>query len=97
MDNVQNCNGYVITGHTQKNGSVSKVITKFISHPTGPQLTLSAVETVKVFSALILILISYFPSVTRFWNTYQAAFVNRTTVVLNTICTFRTMCEHLLH
>jgi hypothetical protein len=34
--------------HTQKNGEVSKVIKKCISHPTQAQHTLSAVGTVQV-------------------------------------------------
>jgi hypothetical protein len=40
------------TGHTQKNGAVSKVHKKFISLPTRAQYTLSAVETVQVSHAL---------------------------------------------
>jgi hypothetical protein len=37
-----------ITGHTQKNGGVSKVVKNVTSHPTLAQHTLSAAGTVKV-------------------------------------------------
>jgi hypothetical protein len=40
------------TGHTQKNGAVSKVDKKFISYPTWAQHTLSAAKTVQVSDAL---------------------------------------------
>ena len=40
------------TGYTQKNGAVSKVNKKFISHLTRAQRTPSAAATVKVFHAL---------------------------------------------
>jgi hypothetical protein len=40
------------TGYTQKNGAVSKVNKKFISHLTRAQHTLSAVPTVLVSHAL---------------------------------------------
>jgi hypothetical protein len=40
------------TGHTQKNGSVSKVDNKFISHHTRAQHTLSAAGTAQVSHAL---------------------------------------------
>jgi hypothetical protein len=44
------------TGYTQKNGAVSKVNKKFISHLTRAQRTLSAAATVQVSHALITIL-----------------------------------------
>jgi hypothetical protein len=44
------------TGKTQKNGAVSKVNKKCISHPTRAQHTLSAAATVQVSHALIVIL-----------------------------------------
>jgi hypothetical protein len=44
------------TGYTQKNGAVSKVNKKFISHLTRAQRTPSAVATVQVSHALITIL-----------------------------------------
>ena len=48
------------TGYTQKNGVVSKVNKKFISHLTGVQRTPSAAETVQVSHALTLrLLMSY--------------------------------------
>jgi hypothetical protein len=40
------------TGQTQKNGAVSEVDKKFISHPTWSQHRLSAAETVQVSHAL---------------------------------------------
>jgi hypothetical protein len=43
------------TGHTQKNGVVSNVIKKCISHPTRAQHTLSAVGTVQISHALITV------------------------------------------
>ena len=42
----------VYTGHTQKNGAVSKVNKKFISHLTRAQRTPSAAATVQVPHAL---------------------------------------------
>jgi hypothetical protein len=44
------------TGYTQKNGAVSKVNKKFISHLTRAQHTPSAAATVQVSHALITIL-----------------------------------------
>jgi hypothetical protein len=44
------------TGHTQKNGAISKVIKKIISHSTWAQYTLSAAGTVQVSHALIIVL-----------------------------------------
>jgi hypothetical protein len=44
------------TGYTQKNGAVSKVNEKFISHLTRAQRTPSAAATVQVSHALITIL-----------------------------------------
>jgi hypothetical protein len=44
------------TGYTQKNGAVSKVNNKFISHLTRAQHTLSAAATVQVSHALITVL-----------------------------------------
>jgi hypothetical protein len=41
------------TEHTQKNGAVSKVIKKCISHPTRAQHTLSAAGTVHGFHVII--------------------------------------------
>jgi hypothetical protein len=38
--------------HLQKNGAISKVITKLSSHPTRAQLTLSAATTVQVSHVL---------------------------------------------
>ena len=43
------------TGYTQKNGAVSKVNKKFISHLTRAQRTPSAVATVQVSHALITV------------------------------------------
>ena len=43
---------FAYTGYTQKNGAVSKVNKKFISHPTRAQHTPSAVATVQVSHAL---------------------------------------------
>jgi len=43
---------YLYTGYTQKNGAVSKLNKKFISHLTRPQSTPSAVATVQVSHAL---------------------------------------------
>jgi hypothetical protein len=40
------------TGYTQKNGAVTKVKKKFISHLTLAKRTPSAAETVRVFHAL---------------------------------------------
>jgi hypothetical protein len=40
---------YIYTGHTQKNGAVSKVNKKFMSHITRAQHTPSAAATVQVF------------------------------------------------
>ena len=42
----------IYTGYTQKNGAVSKVNKRFISHRTRAQLTLSAAATVQVSHAL---------------------------------------------
>jgi hypothetical protein len=42
----------IYTGHTQKNGAVSKVNKKFISHITRAQHTPSAAVTVQVSHAL---------------------------------------------
>ena len=47
---------YIYTGYTQKNGVVSKVNKKFISHLTRAQPTPSAAVTVQVSHALITIL-----------------------------------------
>jgi hypothetical protein len=44
------------TGCLQKNGAVSKIIKKFISHLTWAKRTPSAATTVQVFQALIIIL-----------------------------------------
>jgi hypothetical protein len=44
------------TGYTQKNGAVSKVNKKFISHLTPAQRTPSALATVQVSHALITVL-----------------------------------------
>jgi hypothetical protein len=44
------------TGYTQKNGAVSKVNKKFISHLTRAKCTPSAAETVQVSHALITVL-----------------------------------------
>jgi hypothetical protein len=44
------------TGYTQKNGAVSKVNKKFISHLTWAQRTLSGAANVQVSHALITIL-----------------------------------------
>jgi hypothetical protein len=46
------------TGYTQKNGSVSKVNKKFISHLTWAQLTPSAAATVQVSHALPVVCFS---------------------------------------
>jgi hypothetical protein len=46
----------IYTGYTQKNGAVSKVNKKFISHLTRAQRTPSAAATVQVSHALITIL-----------------------------------------
>ena len=43
---------YIYTGYTQKNGAVSKVNKKFISHLTRAQPTPSAAATVQVSHAL---------------------------------------------
>ena len=43
---------YIYTGYTQKNGAVSKVNKKFISHLTREQCTPSAAVTVQVSHAL---------------------------------------------
>jgi len=43
---------FVCTGYTQKNGAVSKVNNKFISHLTWAQRTPSAAATIQVFRAL---------------------------------------------
>jgi hypothetical protein len=43
---------YIYTGHTQKNGAVSKVNKKFMSHITRTQHTPSAAATVQVSHAL---------------------------------------------
>jgi hypothetical protein len=43
---------YINTGYTQKNGAVSKVNMKFISHLTRVQRTPPAAETVQVSHAL---------------------------------------------
>jgi len=43
---------FVCTGYTQKNGAVSKVNNKFISHLTWAQRTPSAAATIQVFHAL---------------------------------------------
>jgi hypothetical protein len=48
------CKSY--TGYTQKNGAVSKVNKKFISHLTWAQRTPSAAATVQVSHALITVL-----------------------------------------
>jgi archaellum component FlaF (FlaF/FlaG flagellin family) len=47
---------YLYTGYTQKNGAVSKVNKKFISHLIRAQRTPSAAATVQVSHALITIL-----------------------------------------
>ena len=49
-----NCRCFIAsyTGYTQKNGAVSKVNKKFISHPTRAKLTLSAAATVEVSHVL---------------------------------------------
>ena len=47
---------YFYTGYTQKNGAVSKVNKKFISHLTRAQRTPSAAATVQVSHALITVL-----------------------------------------
>jgi hypothetical protein len=54
------------TGHTQKNGAVSKVNKKFISHPTWAQHTLSAAATFPSFSCVI-----YSPSICAPWFEIQ--------------------------
>jgi hypothetical protein len=43
---------HIYTGHTQKNGAVSKIDKKFISHPARAQHTLSAAGTVEASHAL---------------------------------------------
>ena len=43
---------YIYTGYTQKNGAVSKVDKKFISHLTRAQRTPSAAATVQVSHVL---------------------------------------------
>jgi len=53
---VTNHSADIYTGYTQKNGGVSKVNKKFISHLTRAQLTPSAAATVQVSHALITIL-----------------------------------------
>ena len=52
--NTNAVNKYIIpyTGYTQKNGAVTKVNKKFISHLTQAQLTPSAAATVQVSHAL---------------------------------------------
>jgi hypothetical protein len=50
-------NGY--TGHTQKNGAVSKLNKKFMSHITGAQHTPSAAATVQVSHALPVVRFSW--------------------------------------
>jgi hypothetical protein len=52
---IFNCN-YHNTGYTQKNGKVSKVNKKFISHLTWTQHTPSAATAVQVSHALITVL-----------------------------------------
>jgi hypothetical protein len=47
------------TGHTQKNGAVSKVNKNFISHITRAQHTPSAASTVQVSHALPAVRFSY--------------------------------------
>jgi hypothetical protein len=47
---------YIYTGCLQKNGAVSKINKKFISHLTQAKRTPSAAATVRVFYALITIL-----------------------------------------
>jgi hypothetical protein len=47
------------TVHTQKNGAVSEVYTKIISHPILPQHTLSAARTAQVSHALLTVLFSF--------------------------------------
>jgi hypothetical protein len=47
---------FFYTGHTQKNGAVSKVNTKCISHLTRAQHTPSAAATVQVSHLVITIL-----------------------------------------
>jgi hypothetical protein len=47
---------HVNTGCLQKNGAVSKINKKFISYLTRAKCTPSAVATVQVFYALIIIL-----------------------------------------
>ena len=49
------------TGYTQKNGAVSKVKNKFISHLTWAQRTPSAAATVQVSHALITTLQCVYP------------------------------------
>jgi hypothetical protein len=48
------------TGHTQKNGAVSKVNKKFVSHITRAQHTPSAAETVQVYHVVPAVRISCF-------------------------------------
>jgi hypothetical protein len=40
------------TGHTRKNGAISKVVKKIISHPTRAKRTLPAAGTMQVSHAL---------------------------------------------
>jgi len=49
---------YIYTGGTQKNGAVSKVKKKFISHLTQAQRTPSAAGAVQVSHALLAVLFS---------------------------------------
>ena len=48
-------NKAINTGYTQKNGAVSKVNKKFITHLTRAQLTPSAAATVQVSQALLAV------------------------------------------
>ena len=48
--------GICSTGYTEKNGAVSKVNKKFISHPTRAQRTPSAAATIQVSHAVVTIL-----------------------------------------
>jgi hypothetical protein len=50
---------YLYTGCSQKNGAVSKVNRKFISHLTGAQRTPSAAATVQVSHALTAVRFSF--------------------------------------
>jgi hypothetical protein len=53
---IRDCGNFHYTGYTQKNGAVSKVNKKCISHLTRAQRTPSAAATVQVSHALITIL-----------------------------------------